>query len=291
MKKYDLIIVGAGPAGMMCAVNAKKQGINSVLLIEKDHALGGSLNDCNYAVDKDGHMTGTQYKEKLISELKEYNVDVLYETMVLKIDEDGSVVCLNSTDGFHKRQASKIILCNGTKEKGRNSIAVTGDRCTGIYNVTMVKKIFLMNMIPGKNVLFCGDDGIKRIINDVKESDINVVGVIGEESYGLTDNIFRGYEISEIRGNGRIEEAILTNKDETRTVKCDAVIFAYSRISDGIVAMRSGIKLNPVTTGPEVNDNFMTSRENIYACGDGIFVHQNVDEIAEECLKLINAIK
>lgn len=290
MNKYDLVIVGAGAAGMLCAVNAKKHGIQRVLIIDKDPVLGGSLNGCTYTIDKDRKITGNQYLAELTEEFKKHDIKVLRNTMVLKIDEHGSAVCLNSTEGLHKIVAKNIILCNGAKEKGRNSIAVTGDRCAGILNVTMAKKIFAMNMIPGKNILFCGDDGIKRIINEIKKSNVNVVGVVGENSYGLTDNIFNGYEISGINGRGRVEEAILTKGDESLKVKCDTVIFAYARISDGIVAMRSGIDLNPLTTGPRVDKNYMTSRENIYACGDGIFIHEYIDDIENECENLIRFV-
>ncbi|MDU2198995.1 MAG: monooxygenase, partial [Peptostreptococcaceae bacterium] len=104
-------------------------------------------------------------------------------------------------------------------------------------------------------------------------------------------NIYEDYEISSIKGEGRISEVTLSKDGNNLEVGCDTLIFAQPMLSDGVVAMRSNIILNPETTGAKVNKNYMTSRENIYACGNGIFIHNSIEEIEKECISLINNLK
>ena len=136
------------------------------------------------------------------------------------------------------------------------------------------------------------------IEEELKNSNINVVGIVCNNKntdkvkcYDLTSNIYEDYEISSIKGEGRISEVTLSKDGNNLKVECDTLIFAQPMLSDGVVAMRSNIILNPETTGAKVNKNYMTSRENIYACGNGIFIHNSIEEIEKECISLINNLK
>lgn len=294
MKKYDLIIVGGGASGMLCAIEAKKAGIDNVLLIEKDNELGGALSLGNYNISNKSEITGKKYKECIVQEFEKYNIETRFNTMVIKIEENNQVLCTSPTNGIEKISGEKIILANGAKEGSRKAVRMVGNRCAGIYTVGMAKKIFAMNMIPGKKVLIDGANTLYMIEKELKNSNVEVVGIISNEeninNYGLTENIYNNYEISHIEGKGRVEKVALEKDDETIFIQCDSIIFAKGQLSDGLVAMRSGIKLNPNTTGPEVDDKYMTSMENVYACGNGIYIHKYIEDIEEECSQLITKI-
>ena len=240
-----------------------------------------------------------EYKEKLMNELNSFNVEIKLNTMVLKIEDDNGVICTNSKNGIEKIQGKQIILCNGGKETSRKVVNMVGDRSSGILTVGMAKKIFnIENIIPGKNILIYGDATLYMIEQELKNSNINVVGIVCNNKntdkvkcYDLTSNIYEDYEISSIKGEGRISEVTLSKDGNNLEVGCDTLIFAQPMLSDGVVAMRSNIILNPETTGAKVNKNYMTSRENIYACGNGIFIHNSIEEIEKECISLINNLK
>ena len=295
MKEYNLIIVGGGAAGILCAIEANKKGIDNILLIEKDPVLGGALNLGNYNISRENAINGQEYKKTLMERFDKCSVDLKLNTMVLKIEENNEVLCTSSECGIEKIKGKKIILANGAKEGSRKAISMVGDRCSGILTVGMAKKIFsICNMIPGKNILIDGYETLYMIQEQLKDKNINVVGIISEnndiETYGLTDKIYKDYKIVSIQGAGRITSVTLEKDGKEKVVECDTLMFARPMLSDGLVSMRSDIKLNPTTTGPEVDDKFMTSRENIYACGNGIYIHKFIEDIEEECSKIIKGL-
>ncbi|MBO3325746.1 NAD(P)/FAD-dependent oxidoreductase [Clostridium perfringens] len=295
MREYDLIIIGGGASGLLLAINGKKDGIKNILLVEKDPILGGALNSADYNISEKGNLTGIEYKESLLKEFNELNIDVKLNTMVLKIEDSNEILCTSSEYGVEKIKGKNIIITNGGKEKSRNAVQIPGDRTAGVLTVGMAKKIFgIKNMVPGKNIFIVGDSTLYMIQEDLKKHNIKVSGIITDKSknevFDLSENLYPGYEIVSIHGEGRVSSVTIKNDDEKKNIKCDTVIFAYPMISDGLVALRSGLKLNPSTTGPAVDENLETSSKNIYACGNAIYIHKSIEEIEDECKKLIKTI-
>ncbi|EJT6165298.1 NAD(P)/FAD-dependent oxidoreductase [Clostridium perfringens] len=295
MREYDLIIIGGGASGLLSAINGKKDGIKNILLVEKDPVLGGALNSADYNISEKGNLTGIEYKESLLKEFNKLNIDVKLNTMVLKIEDSNEILCTSSECGVEKIKGKNIIIANGGKEKSRNAVQIPGDRTAGVLTVGMAKKIFgIKNMVPGKNIFIVGDSTLYMIQEDLKKHNIKVSGIITDknknEVFDLSENLYSGYEIISIHGEGRVSSVTIKNGDEKKNIKCDTVIFAYPMISDGLVALRSGLKLNPSTTGPAVDENLETSSKNIYACGNAIYIHKSIEEIEDECKKLIKTI-
>lgn len=295
MREYDLIIIGGGASGLFLAINGKKDGIKNILLVEKDPILGGALNSADYNISEKGNLTGVEYKESLLKEFNELNIDLKLNTMVLKIEDSNEILCTSSECGVEKIKGKNIIIANGGKEKSRNAVQIPGDRTAGVLTVGMAKKIFgIKNMVPGKNIFIVGDSTLYMIQEDLKKHNIKVSGIITDknknEVFDLSENLYSGYEIISIHGEGRVSSVTIKNGDEKKDIKCDTVIFAYPMISDGLVALKSGLKLNPSTTGPAVDENLETSSKNIYACGNAIYIHKSIEEIEDECKKLIKTI-
>jgi NADPH-dependent 2,4-dienoyl-CoA reductase/sulfur reductase-like enzyme len=92
---YDLVIIGAGPAGLAAAAAAVEQGCASVLLLERDAFAGGVLNQCihdGFGLHRFGQsLSGPEYASRFISFLPA-QVTLKTGCMVLSIDEQLRVV-------------------------------------------------------------------------------------------------------------------------------------------------------------------------------------------------------
>ena len=89
MKTCDLVIIGGGPAGLAAALGARKQGIQDILIIERDKELGGILNQCIHNgfglhTFKE-ELTGPEYAGRYIEQVKEAGIPYVTDSMVLSI--------------------------------------------------------------------------------------------------------------------------------------------------------------------------------------------------------------
>ncbi|MGL4850660.1 MAG: NAD(P)/FAD-dependent oxidoreductase [Clostridium sp.] len=294
MLGYDLIIIGGGASGMLAAIEGKKNGIEHILVIEKDLELGGALNLGNYNISENGNITGLQYKEKLIKEYNENDIETLFNTMVLNINKEGNVICTSPERGIEELKAKNIIIANGGKDKGRSYLNMPGDRCSGVITLGMAKKFLnIDDIVIGKDIIIFGDENLETVEKELKDKNLKIKAIVGnkEKAKNYSDNILEGYKIKDILGEGRVEKIVIENGNEEKELKCDTLILALGQLSDGIVPMRSSIQLNPETTGAKVDENFQTSRKNIFAIGNGIYIHKSIEEIEKEAKKVIENIK
>ena len=287
MKTYDLIIVGGGTAGMLCALNCKKKGIENILIIEKDGTLGGALNLLNFPLECNEYKSSNEYKQDLINKISELDVDIQLNTLVININENGNLVCVSPTNGVEELNAKAIVLANGSKEKALNTLELDGDRCSGVISLKTAKKILNMDsVVPGKNIVIYGNENLSFIESDLKRKNANIVALvennINNDNFDLTNSVYNGYKVTTLKGKDRLSSITISNGTEEKEIFCDCLIFAQGLLSDGLVSFRSNIALNPETTGPKVNDFFETSRKNVFACGDGIYIHTSLQQLEKE---------
>ena len=295
MKVYDLIIIGGGAAGMLCAIEAKKNGIEDILVIEKNPSLGGALNLANYNISSVKELSGKEYLKNLSEEYNSLNIKTYLSSMVLNINDEGKGVCLSPERGMEELSAKNIILANGAKEKGRNALNMPGDRCAGVITLGTAKNILNMEgIVPGKEIVIYGTENLHMIMEDLKNKNIKIKAIICDTKTSnaeiLTENIYENYKITSILGSDRCISIKISDGIEEESIECDTVILALGMLSDGLVSFRSNIALNPDTTGPKVDENFETSRKNIFACGNGIYIHKSIEEIEVETKELIKYI-
>ena len=308
MKNYDVVIIGGGPAGMAAAVEAKKNGAD-VLILERDNRLGGILNQCihngfglHYFKEE---LTGPEYAARFKKMVEECGADVVLEAMVLEISKDKSVTFLSPKTGLETVQAKAIVLAMGCRERTAGAIQLTGTRPAGVYTAGMAQRLSnVEGYLVGKKVVILGSGDIGLIMArrmTLEGAHVQVVAELMPYSGGLKRNIVQCLEdygiplklchtVIDIKGKQRLEGVTLAEVDENgRPIPgteeeycCDTLLLSCGLIPENELSQGMGVRMNPVTNGPVVDESLETSIPGVFACGNVLHVHDLVDFVSEE---------
>lgn len=309
MKTYDIVIVGGGPAGMAAAVAAKKQGSDRILLLERDRELGGILNQCihnGFGLHTfQEELTGPEYAERFIEQIKAYNIEYKLNTMVMDVSQDKRVTAMNREEGVFEIQAKAIIFAMGCRERSRGALNIPGYRPAGIYSAGTAQRLVNMEgLLPGREVVILGSGDIGLIMArrmTLEGAKVKVVAELMPYSGGLKRNIVQclddygiplklSHTVVDIKGKERVEGVTLAEVDENRKIiegteefySCDTLLLSVGLIPENEISGSMGVELSTVTSGPRVNERLETSIEGVFACGNVLHVHDLVDYVSEE---------
>lgn len=309
MKVYDIVIIGGGPAGMAAAVAAKKQGIERILILERDRELGGILNQCihnGFGLHTfQEELTGPEYADRFIGQVKLYNIEYKLNTMVMDVSRDKRVTAMNREEGMFEIQAKAIILAMGCRERSRGALNIPGYRPAGIYSAGTAQRLVNMEgFLPGREVVILGSGDIGLIMArrmTLEGAKVKVVAELMPYSGGLKRNIVQclddykiplklSHTVIDIKGKERVEGMTLAEVDENRRpikgteefYSCDTLLLSVGLIPENEISGSMGVELNPITSGPKVNERLETSIEGVFACGNVLHVHDLVDFVSEE---------
>ena len=309
MKVYDIVIIGGGPAGMAAAVAAKKQGIDRILILERDRELGGILNQCihnGFGLHTfQEELTGPEYADRFIGQVKSYNIEYKLNTMVMDVSRDKKVTAMNREEGMFEIQAKAIIFAMGCRERSRGALNIPGYRPAGIYSAGTAQRLVNMEgFLPGREVVILGSGDIGLIMArrmTLEGAKVKVVAELMPYSGGLKRNIVQclddygiplklSHTVIDIKGKERVEGVTLAEVDENRRTiegteefySCDTLLLSEGLIPENEISGAMGVELNPVTSGPKVNERLETSIEGVFACGNVLHVHDLVDFVSEE---------
>ncbi|MFR0019690.1 MAG: NAD(P)/FAD-dependent oxidoreductase [Paraclostridium sp.] len=306
--KYNVVVVGGGPAGLGAAVEAKRNGAKDVLIIERDRELGGILNQCIHngfgLHEFKEELTGPEYAHKFIEMVKQENIEYMLDTMVLNISEDKTIEALGE-DGIINIKADAIVLAMGCRERTRGAIDIPGYRPAGVYNAGAAQRLSNMEgYMVGKEIVIYGSGDIGLIMArrmTLEGAKVKAVVEINPHSSGLTRNIVQCLDdfdiplmlstgITHIDGKERVKGVTISKLDENRRpikgteeyISCDTLLLSVGLIPENELSVEAGVVLDNKTSGPIVNNSMSTNVDGVFACGNVVHVHDLVDFVTKE---------
>ena len=307
--KTEIAIIGGGPAGLAAAVAAREAGVQDILIIERDNELGGILNQCIHNgfglhTFKE-ELTGPEYAGRYIEKVKEMEIPYLLHTIVVDVSKDKVVTVMNKEQGLFQIEAKAVILAMGCRERSRGALNIPGYRPAGIYSAgTAQRYVNMEGRMPGKKVVILGSGDIGLIMArrmTLEGAKVQVVAELMPYSGGLKRNIVQclddydiplklSHTVVDIKGKKRVEGVTLAQVDENRKpipgteeyYDCDTLLLSCGLIPENELSSQMGVELNPVTSGPVVNESLETNVDGVFACGNVLHVHDLVDYVSGE---------
>ena len=304
----DLVVIGAGPAGLAAAISAKKNGVQDLFVIERNDWLGGILPQCihdGFGIELlQEQLTGPEYAQRYIDELRKLEISCMLSSMVLEITPEKKVF-VASPAGLFCFNAKAIILAMGCRERTRGQICIPGTRPAGVYTAGVTQNLInLKNVIVGKDVVILGSGDIGLIMArrlTLEGAKVHAVVEILPHTNGLPRNIQQclidydiplllSHTVIEIHGQNRVDSVTISPVDENlkpikgkeQRITCDTLLLSVGLIPENDLSKKCGVKLSSVTGGAVVNETLETSVPGVFACGNALHVHDVVDFVTLE---------
>jgi NADPH-dependent 2,4-dienoyl-CoA reductase/sulfur reductase-like enzyme len=305
----DILIIGAGPAGLAAAISAREAGIHSILVLEREEWQGGILRQCihnGFGLHRfQVELTGPEYAQRDIDMVNELALDIRTGVTVLEVSADKEVTAISREHGLQVFAAKAVILAMGCRERPRGALAIPGTRCAGIFSAgTAQRYVNLEGYMPGKRVVILGSGDIGLIMArrmTLQGAKVLACVELMPYSSGLNRNIvqclqdydiplYLNHTVVDIIGRERLEAVTVAQVDAQRkpvagTEKrfdCDTLLLSVGLIPENELSLGAGVALSPATNGAVVDNSLQTSVPGIFACGNVLHVHDLVDHVSEE---------
>jgi len=308
----DILIIGAGPAGLAAAIAAREAGVDSILILEREKEPGGILRQCihnGFGLHRfNEELTGPEYAKRDVDRVRELGIPVCCGATVLSVSPDRTVTCVSPEFGFRRISAGAVVLAMGCRERPRGALCTPGTRCAGIYSAgTAQRFVNLEGYMPGRRVVILGSGDIGLIMArrmTLQGAKVLACVEIMPYSSGLNRNIvqcledygiplYLSHTVTDIHGRERLSGVTVSRVDENRKpvpgseirFDCDTLLLSCGLIPENELSQGAGVALSSLTSGPVVSETLETSVPGIFACGNVLHVHDLVDHVSAESFR------
>ena len=316
MMKKQAVIVGGGPAGLAAALRLKEKGVNDILILEREHKLGGILRQCihdGFGLIRFGEsLSGPEYAQRFIDKVLTAGIESITDCTVLDISPKKLVTAASREQGLLQIQADAVLLTMGCRERTRGALATPGTRPAGIYTAGVAQNyINLQNIMVGHEAVILGSGDIGLIMaRRMTLEGAHVKGVYEVQPYpsGLPRNIEQclndyniplhlSHTVVDIRGRERLTSVVVAQCDERfrpisgteQEIPCDTLILSVGLIPENELSLAAGVELDARTRGAFVDEYCQTGVPGIFAAGNVLHVHDLVDFVSLEAESLADS--
>lgn len=308
----DVLVVGAGPAGLAAACAAKEAGAERVLVIERDDAPGGILQQCihnGFGLHRfKEELTGPEYAQRYVDMANALGIPIVCGTMVLSIEAGmpTHVTAMSPRGGLAVYAARSVVLAMGCRERPRGALMTPGTRPAGVYTAGTVQRLVNMDgIMPGKRVVILGSGDIGLIMaRRLTFSGAKVLACVEimKKSSGLMRNVVQclndydiplllSHTVTDVEGREHVTGVKVSKVDDDLKpipgteihYDCDTLVLSCGLIPENELTRKAGVEIDPKTRGPKVDPKTMaTTTPGIFAGGNVVRVYDLVDWVSRD---------
>ncbi|WP_425575052.1 FAD-dependent oxidoreductase [Streptomyces durmitorensis] len=306
-RSVDVLVVGAGPAGLAAAARLAASGAGTVEVLERDARAGGVPRHCHHGGFGRWGVTGPQYAESLVEAALGGGAAV--RTGVSATGWAGPL-CLETTGphGLERITARAVVLATGARERPRSARLVPGTRPAGVLTTGELQQaVHVYGQEIGTRAVVVGAEPVSyAALSALRRAGVEVAALVTEETRAQVGRaraastrlgvawvpLLTGAVVTELLGRGRLSGVRLRRRDGRESVlACDTVVFTGDFVPDHELARRGGVLLDPGTRGPAVDGSFRTASPGVFAVGNGVHAVEPARVAAGEGARVAEAVR
>ncbi|MDQ6936496.1 MAG: NAD(P)/FAD-dependent oxidoreductase [Actinomycetota bacterium] len=296
----DVLIIGAGPAGLAAGRALSEHGIRSVLVIDRERQAGGVPRHCHHSGfgvrDLRRVLTGPRYADRLVQQCLAAGVQLRTETMATGwVGSNG--VALTSPLGVSHVSADAVLLATGARERPRTARLIPGDRPEGVFTTGQLQQWWHQHRLPvGRRAIVVGAEHVSySAALTLREAGVHVVALVTDRPrhqtfaafaaalrWGLRVPVWTDTEVVAVHGHGRVRAVDLRNRTSgaPRSIAVDTVVFTGDWLPDNELARSGGLLIDGSSSGPVVDCGGATTADRVFAAGNVIHPGEPADVAA-----------
>lgn len=286
MKKVQIAIVGAGPAGLSAAIELSNMGYSDIIVFDREDEAGGTPRHCGHLgfgiFEFYRLLSGPQYAKKLVQIAQDKNITIQLKYTLINIEKNKLI--FSTPDGLETFSPQKTILALGARETPRPARFVSGMRSPNIITTGALQRfVYMQDRVPFKNAVIIGSEVVSfSAMMTAKHAGIKIKALIEEDKNLNAFNILKplselllripvkvGYELVSINGEDKNIQSVTLSKDGIEEiVECDGIIFSGKFTPESAILQENFKDFNFTNNSLFTSQSFQTTSKNFFAVGN-----------------------